>query len=110
MGEVAASNVLHPQWAKDQSQSHLFIKYSKNRKENKHTVLFLQNTRTLLNVHCKLSLSRELVSIHTRFDKLMTSLRTAVDNEWRLDKQATSHNDLFDAFLLAMKFYHFEQQ
>ena len=43
-----------------------------------------------------------------RFDKLLTSLRTAVDNYGTLDKEATSYNDMFDAFRLALKFYHFE--
>jgi hypothetical protein len=43
-----------------------------------------------------------------RFDKLITSLRTAVDNDGRLDKEATSYNDIFDAFRLALKFYRFE--
>jgi hypothetical protein len=42
-----------------------------------------------------------------RFDKLITSLRTAVDNDGVLDKEATSYNDIFDAFRLALKFYHF---
>jgi hypothetical protein len=32
-----------------------------------------------------------------RFDKLITSLRTAVDNDGVLDKEATSYNDIFDA-------------
>jgi hypothetical protein len=41
-----------------------------------------------------------------RFDKLITSLRTAVDNDGVLDKEATSYNDIFDAFRLALKFYH----
>ena len=43
-----------------------------------------------------------------KFDKLITSLRTAVDNDGALDKKATSYNDIFDAFRLALKFYHFE--
>jgi hypothetical protein len=30
-----------------------------------------------------------------RFDKLITSLRTAVDNDGTLDKEATSYNDIF---------------
>jgi hypothetical protein len=42
-----------------------------------------------------------------RFDKLITSLRTAVDNDGILDKEA--YNDIFDAFRLALKFYHFEE-
>ena len=42
-----------------------------------------------------------------RFDKLITALRTAIDNHGTLDKESTSYNDIFDAFGLA-KFYHFE--
>lgn len=44
-----------------------------------------------------------------RFDKLITSLRTAVDNDGVLDKEATSYNDIFDAFRLALRFYHFRE-
>jgi hypothetical protein len=40
-------------------------------------------------------------------DKLITALRTAVDNDGTPDKEATSYNDMFDAFRLA-KFYHYE--
>ena len=36
-----------------------------------------------------------------RFDKLITALRTAVDNDGMLDKESTSYNDIFDAFRLA---------
>jgi hypothetical protein len=42
-----------------------------------------------------------------KFDKLITALRTAVNNDGTLDKEATSYNDIFDAFRLALKFYHF---
>jgi hypothetical protein len=57
-------------------------------------------------------MSNGLVTIYLkeRFDKLITSLRTAADNEGVLDKEATSYADIFDAFKLAMKFYRFEQQ
>jgi hypothetical protein len=44
-----------------------------------------------------------------KFDKLRTSSRTAVDNDGILYKEATSYNDIFDAFRLALKFYHFEK-
>jgi hypothetical protein len=44
-----------------------------------------------------------------KFDKLITSLRTAVDNDGALDKEATSYNDIFDAFRLALKFYQFQE-
>jgi hypothetical protein len=40
--------------------------------------------------------------------KLITALRTAVDNDGTLDKETTFFNDIFDAFRLALKFYHFE--
>jgi hypothetical protein len=44
-----------------------------------------------------------------KVDKLITSLRIAVDNDGVLDKEAaTSYNDIFDAFRLALKFYSFE--
>ena len=40
----------------------------------------------------------------------ITALRTAVDNDGTLDKEATSYNDIFDAFRLALKFYHFQER
>jgi hypothetical protein len=42
-----------------------------------------------------------------KFDKLITALSTAVDNDGTLNKEATSYNDMFDAFRLALKFYRF---
>ena len=61
--------------------------------------------------HCRNLMSKGLVTIYPkeRFDKLITSLRTAYDNEGVLDKEATSYPDIFDAFRLAMKFYRFQQ-
>jgi hypothetical protein len=53
---------------------------------------------------------RERIAINSdRFDKLITALRTAVDIDGTLDKEATSYNDIFDAFRLALKFYHYEE-
>jgi hypothetical protein len=46
------------------------------------------------------------VAIHPKFSKLTTSLRTAVADEWSLDKEATSHDDLFDAFRMSLQFWH----
>jgi hypothetical protein len=63
--------------------------------------------------HCKMILENDGGSIAInpdRFDKLITALRTAVDNDGTLDKEATSYNDIFDAFRLALKFYHFEER
>jgi hypothetical protein len=46
-----------------------------------------------------------LIAIHPSFDKLLTSLRTAVANEYRLDKTETSFNDVLDSFRLSLTFY-----
>jgi hypothetical protein len=48
---------------------------------------------------------RRYIAINPKFDKLITSLRTAVENDGMLDKEATSYDDVFDAFRLAMHFY-----
>jgi hypothetical protein len=50
------------------------------------------------------------IAINRIFDKLITALSTAVDNDGTLDKEATSYNDIFDDFRLALKFYHFEEK
>jgi hypothetical protein len=44
-----------------------------------------------------------------KFDKLITSLRTAADIDGTLDKESTSYNDIFDAFRLALKFYRYQE-
>jgi hypothetical protein len=62
--------------------------------------------------HCKMILENDggRIAINPdRFDKLINSLRTAVDDDGTLDKEATSYNDIFDAFRLALKFYRYEQ-
>ena len=57
--------------------------------------------------HAKLLLEDEegLIAIHPSFERLLTSLRTAVATEYKLDKAATSFNDTLDSFLLSMHFY-----
>jgi hypothetical protein len=57
--------------------------------------------------HCKMIMEHDggrIAMNPDRFDKLITSLRTAVDNDGTLDKEATSYNDIFDAFRLALSF------
>jgi hypothetical protein len=64
----------------------------------------LQHTKWLLDE--KDEDGSSLVAIHKeRFHKLVTALRTAVANEYRLDKEQTSYNDILDAFRLALQFY-----
>ena len=48
-----------------------------------------------------------MVAIHPRHNKLIIVLRTTVENgEGSLDKEATSHDDLFDSFHLSLQFWH----
>ena len=46
-----------------------------------------------------------LIAIDKRFDKLLIGLRTSVANEYKLDKEVTSFNDLVDAFRLSLTFF-----
>jgi hypothetical protein len=63
----------------------------------------LQHTKWLLEE--KDEDGSSLIAIHSSFDKLLTSLRTAVANEYKLDKTETSFNDVLDAFRLSLTFY-----
>ena len=76
-------------------------------------VNFNKESKPMLG-HCKLILEetdpRRIAINPDRFDKLITALRTAVDNDGNLDKEATSYNDIFDAFRLALKFYRFQDR
>jgi hypothetical protein len=58
--------------------------------------------------HCRNLISNGLITIYPkeRFDKLITSLRRALDNEGTLDKEVTSYPDIFDAFSLSLMFWH----
>ena len=59
--------------------------------------------------YCKqmLEYNNGTVAINPVHSKLITALRTAVENgEGYLDKEATSHDDLFDTFRLSVRFWH----
>jgi hypothetical protein len=59
--------------------------------------------------HAKMLMQSGMVAINPAFfDKLIISLRTAVENEGSLDKEATSHNDILDAFRMCLKRYEFK--
>jgi hypothetical protein len=45
------------------------------------------------------------VVIPAKYEKLITSLRTAYAREYRLDKEQTSYDDLLDALRLGLKGY-----
>ncbi|MGI8832029.1 MAG: hypothetical protein ACR2IS_05255 [Nitrososphaeraceae archaeon] len=54
--------------------------------------------------------SKALVAISKRYDKLITSLKTAQATENRLEKEATVYDDLFDALRLNLSFYRMENK
>jgi hypothetical protein len=92
------------------------IKEAKSRKQNYEfsmdvvPVSFSTEHKYMLG-NCKMFLEREggYIAINPKFDKLITSLRTAVENDGMLDKEATSYDDVFDAFRLALCFYRFTE-
>ena len=57
--------------------------------------------------HTNELLSAKKIKIHPTFQKLITSLRTVVvnANTGSLDKESTSHNDIFDAFRMSLLNY-----
>ena len=53
-------------------------------------------------------MSKKFIKIHPSFHELIVSLRTAtVSDEWKLDKQQSSHNDLLDSLRLSLCNYEF---
>lgn len=71
-------------------------------------VPFNQEHKGMLG-HTKLLLEEGYAAIDgKRFDKLVTSLRTAVEKgDGVLDKEATSYDDIFDAFRLSLRLYQY---
>ncbi len=73
-------------------------------------VAFNQEHKSMLG-HSKLILEEGHMAIDRKiFDKLITALRTAVEKgDGVLDKEATSYDDIFDAFRLSLKLYQFKR-
>ena len=65
---------------------------------------FSQKHREML-MHTKLLFERHSIAINAKFNKLITSLKTAVENDGSLDKETTSYSDIFDAFRLSLENY-----
>ena len=53
-------------------------------------------------------ISKGYLAIEEKHDKLLTSLRTAYANEFTLDKNQTSYNDLLDGLRLSLEGYQIE--
>ena len=57
----------------------------------------------LSNLHAVVS--KGYVAIPEKYDKLITSLRTATAKEYSLDKDNANYDDLLDALRLSLKGY-----
>jgi hypothetical protein len=58
--------------------------------------------------HAKLIIEREKIAINPRLDKLITSLRIAIEQgKGSLDEESTSYLDIMDSFRLSLKNYKF---
>jgi len=55
--------------------------------------------------HLHMPINKEYLAISEQFDKLITSLRTAWEKEYSLDKDQTSYSDTLYALGLACKMY-----
>ena len=53
--------------------------------------------------HAKFMLENKYIQIHPAMDKLIIALRSAYAKDRTLDKEQTSHNDILDAFRLALR-------
>jgi hypothetical protein len=62
-----------------------------------------EHKQMLSNLH--LFVNKEYLAIPKQHDKLIISLRTAIANEYSLDKEETSYDDLLDALRLSLKAY-----
>jgi len=66
----------------------------------------LYKPNMLSNLHAVLS--KGYLAIDKKYDKLITSLRTAYAKGLTLDKQQTSYDDLIDGFRLGLKPFTFK--
>jgi hypothetical protein len=67
-------------------------------------VNFSTEHKTMIS-HLAQLFNDEYIAIPEKFDKLIVSLKTAVVNEYTLDKESTSYDDLLDAARLSLKAY-----
>jgi hypothetical protein len=67
-------------------------------------VNFAKEHKTMIS-HLAQLFNEHHVAVTEQFDKLIISLKTAVVNEYTLDKESTSYDDIFDAARLSLKAY-----
>jgi uncharacterized protein (DUF1684 family) len=96
------------------SEQYVFEKLSYYKKNNINPANYMkvipvpfstQGAKMLQHVKSLIEDKDGLVAIDKRFDKLLTSLRTAVANEYKLSKEETSYHDILDAMRLSLQLY-----
>jgi len=58
--------------------------------------------------HLHVMVNKNYLAIPSKYDKLITSLRTAHATEYSLNKDQTSYNDLLDALRVSLKGFQLE--
>jgi flagellar biosynthesis/type III secretory pathway chaperone len=73
-------------------------------------IVFNTENINFMSSHSKRLLddSRGLISINSKFSKLITALKGAIFNEYRLDKEESPHNDLTDCYMMLNTFFKFK--
>jgi hypothetical protein len=99
-------NLLKIRW-----QESLYWQQIKDWGHNSNTKISPVNFSTkhknmLSNLH--VVVSKGYLAIEPKYDKLLTSLRTAYAEELNLRKDQTSYDDLLDALRLSLKGYNIE--
>ena len=67
-------------------------------------VNFSKEHKTMIS-HLAQLFNDEYIAIPEEFDKLIIALKTAVVNEYSLDKEQSAYNDLTDSLRLSLRCY-----
>jgi len=71
-------------------------------------VAFVAEHKRMLS-HLHVMVNKGYLAIPQKYEKLITSLRTAYASEYSLNKDQTSYNDLLDGLRLSLKAFQIEQ-
>lgn len=74
-------------------------------KSTKILPLYFGRQNKQMLTHTKNLIDNQLVAIHPKFDKLITFLRTASEEQGVIDKDKTSYHDIGDSFMLSLWYF-----
>ena len=105
---------LKKQFNEQYSESYVFERLAQCKKNNTDPNTFMrvipvpfstQGAEMLQHAKSLVEDPDRLVAIHPMFQDLLTALRTAEANDYKLNKEVTSFNDILDAFRLSLIYY-----